>query len=343
MSKEYTQLATIDHLVQDGQPIFGVFHKVKDINYLDYHSYLLSNRAVSQWRKQLRANQFAFLQVVQPPYRVCVAIATLNWITTAFCYLYNEETNEMQIVEGLQPFTRNSEFNQSTYTGVMSFRSGKIKVDISFFETQITLGVISNVVNMIANCRRSYDPLAMCAETGKGGWTFTQKEPLFEITGELQLANSDEIVDLSGATAMLDWSLGYMRRITTWYWSSIATILTNGKQFGLNLATGVNETGVNENACWYDGKRYHLPSVVYRRGKGEDVWYIANQPLNWSNVVIDITFTPLQCYEKHDRYFIVDSIFEQWVGYYCGIIILDGEEIVLDKVLGLAEDHYAKW
>ena len=60
-------LPSIEQLIKKGQPQFGVFAHVEQINYLDYHSHLISQRPVAEWRKQLKANQFAFIQLVHKP------------------------------------------------------------------------------------------------------------------------------------------------------------------------------------------------------------------------------------------------------------------------------------
>jgi hypothetical protein len=51
----------------------------------------------------------------------------------------------------------------------------------------------------------------------------------------------------------------------------------------------------------------------------------------------------LHVYKKTDNYGVIASIFEQWLGEYSGEIRLGSTVIKLDKVLGLAEDHFAKW
>ncbi|PID37806.1 MAG: hypothetical protein CR966_00340 [Pseudomonadales bacterium] len=354
------QLSHLKQLVSQGQPVYGVFDRVDQINYLDYHSYKLSDKAVSQWRKKLRANQFCFVQIVQPSYRVCVAVATLNWVTSSFCYLYDEENDTLEVIEGLQPFTHNCQFNQSTYQDSIAFRSKKLTVNMEFLADGLQLTIESKLLKLNAHLQRPYAPLSVCTPTGKKGWTYTQKEPMTEVTGELTLKNSEKIeltIDLAGATATLDWSVGYMRRITNWYWTCISGYLADGRHLGLNLATGVNESGASENACWLDGERYHLPAVMFRRvkdtGTGKDtekeMWKVTNQPLNWSKVKIDLTFTPVNCYKKNDRLVVVDSVFEQWIGYYSGVIDLgdtdlgDSGVVHINKLMGLAEDHYAKW
>ena len=57
----HLRVVEIDQLIQNGQPNFGVFANVKRINYLDYHSHLISQKALPNWRKALKANQFCFI------------------------------------------------------------------------------------------------------------------------------------------------------------------------------------------------------------------------------------------------------------------------------------------
>ena len=84
----HLRVVKIDQLIQNGQPNFGVFANVERINYLDYHSHLISQKALPNWRKELKANQFCFIQIIEPPYRVCLALATIKLATSAFVYLY---------------------------------------------------------------------------------------------------------------------------------------------------------------------------------------------------------------------------------------------------------------
>ncbi|MEJ6067497.1 DUF2804 domain-containing protein, partial [Psychrobacter sp. 16-Bac2893] len=140
----------------------------------------------------------------------------------------------------------------------------------------------------------------------------------------------------------------------------INSYLPDGRHFTLNLSMGVNETGTSENACWLDGQICYLPPVMFLRdalnlpsnqqdtvaNRLDDTpqpWHIYHQNLGWSNADIDLTFTPMTVYKKTDNFGIVASIFEQWLGFYNGEIRIKQEVIKLDNVMGLAEDHYAKW
>lgn len=366
----------LNELIQHGQPAFGVFSQVKNINYLDYYSHLISQKPVPQWRKELKTNQFCFIQIIHPPYRVCLALATIKLATSAFVYIYNDDTEQLEVCEALQPLTHQTHLEGDCYQGQMMFAHSKLTVTLNFSPTKIHLVLDSQYIAITAAIKRSTSPLAVCTPTGRRGWTFTQKEPLTVLSGHLLIkANSkrnanvfdsavaqpQKITFTEATVANLDWTLGYMRHETNWFWSCISSYLSDGRHFLLNLSMGVNETGVSENACWLDGQIFYLPPVMFVRdgsyshlhqkdsvdvtAKTSDPqpWRIFHQNLGWSNVDIDLTFTPITVYKKMDNFGVIASIFEQWIGAYSGEIRLANEVITLDNVMGLAEDHFAKW
>lgn len=217
----HLRVVEIDQLIQNGQPNLGVFANVKRINYLDYHSYLISQKALPNWRKALKANQFCFIQIIEPPYRVCLALATIKLVTSAFVYLYNDETSELEVCVALQPLTWQTLLGGDCYQGHMAFTHNKLTVTLGFTPSQIDVVLDSQNLALNATLARQSQPLAICTPTGRRGWTFT--------------------------------------------------------------------------------------------------------------------------YEKTDNFGVLASIFEQWLGFYSGEIRLADEVIELDKVMGLAEDQFAKW
>ncbi|MGP5009545.1 DUF2804 domain-containing protein [Psychrobacter glacincola] len=361
--------AVLNELIQNGQPIFGVFAHVKNINYLDYHSHLISQKALPNWRKELKANQFCFIQIIQPPYRICLALATIKLATSAFVYLYNNETKQLEVCEALQPLMHHTQLEGDCYQGQMAFTHSNLTLTLDFTPSKIAVALDSKHITLDATLQRQAAPLAVCTPTGRRGWTFTQKEPLTALAGHLLIkahskfntdAQAKQIHFSETTIANLDWTLGYMRHKTNWFWSCINSYLPDGRHFALNLAMGVNETGVSENACWLDGQIYYLPPVMFVRDglklpaneqddnaktidNTRQPWRIYHQNLGWSNVDIDLTFTPITVYKKTDNFGVLASIFEQWLGFYSGEIRLKDDVIKLDKIMGLAEDHFAKW
>src|SRR5690606_12721121 len=152
-----------------------------------------------------------------------------------------------------------------------------------FTPSQINVVLDSQNLALHAALARQSQPLAICTPTGRRGWTFTQKEPLTAVSGHLRIKENSKFnvniahtsdasdtkaqqIDFADTTsANLDWTLGYMRHKTNWFWSCINSYLPDGRHFTLNLSMGVNETGASENACWLDGQIVYLPPVMFIR------------------------------------------------------------------------------
>ena len=185
--------AVLNQLIQNGQPNFGIFAQVKDINYLDYHSHLISQKSLPNWRKDLKVNQFCFIQIVHSPYRVCLALATIKLATSAFVYLYNDETNEMEVGEALQPLTHDTHLEGDCYQGQMVFIHKNLTLTLDFTPSQVKVALDSQFIALDAALQRQAQPLAACTPTGRRGWTFTQKEPLTKVIGHLSIKNNSKL------------------------------------------------------------------------------------------------------------------------------------------------------
>lgn len=143
----------------------------------------------------------------------------------------------------------------------MAFTHDKLTVTLDFTPSQINVVLDSQNLALNAILARQSQPLAICTPTGRRGWTFTQKEPLTAISGHLLIKSHStsnitvpdakaKQIDFTDTTiANLDWTLGYMRHKTNWFWTCINSYLPDGRHFTLNLSMGVNETGASENAC----------------------------------------------------------------------------------------------
>ena len=178
----------------------------------------------------------------------------------------------------------------------------------------------------------------LCTPTAYSGWTYTQKHNALAVQGEMSVKGQPQ--DLTNAVAGYDFSAGYMRRETSWRWASI-NHYSEDKRIGLNFAAGVNETGHCENVIWIDGERHLMPPVQFEfsRLHQEASWRITSQDKR-----IDLIFKPKNQRSEKKNFWFLKSNFRQFVGYFSGYLI-DGNGIKheLEEVMGLTEDHYAKW
>lgn len=333
-------LATPTKLIDTkGQAQFGLFeNSVTDLNFADFSYRTVMDKVASKLSRHFAAKQFQFVSVCGPDWLLAVAIADIRYASSGFAYFFQQDkpTIETGI---LLPLQMGCQMSESPVKGSASLRQGAISWQLSpsSDKWQLTLKT-PEIQAELSLHKASQLPLALCAPTAYQGLTYTEKNNALSVSGQLTVAS--QTVDLTQALGNYDYSAGFMRRETSWRWASLNTWL-DGEKLGFNLAAGVNETGLTENALWFEGKRQHLSSAQFQfdRLDSNSVWQIKTLCGE-----VDLQFTPQFCRQERVQALILASNFRQYVGHFRGeLTLLDGRRLTLNNHLGLVEDHYAKW
>lgn len=323
----------------DGQPHYGHFDGIPKQIGVEHFEYLNAmDRRFGAVSKYFHYKQFQFVSIFTPRYTIGIAIADIRYLGSSFCYLYDHQENRLVEQNWLRPLTLDKQITPSCYQGKTSIAGEKIQFIIDQGRWHIKVNSRHLRLDVALEPQESSLPLSVSTPTGYSGWTYTQKHNGLTLIGTLNI--DGETVDLNDAFAGYDFSAGYMRRETSWRWASISA--KNAKKvLGLNLAAGVNETGSNENALWVDGKRHLMAPVhfEFKRKQIDAPWRIYSE-----NGQIDLTFTPLNKRSEKLNLWLLKSNFRQFIGNFSGVITdNEGQQHQLDSVVGLTEDHYAKW
>ncbi len=333
-------LATPTKLIDTkGQAQFGLFEdSVTELNFADFPYRTVMDKVASKLSRHFAAKQFQFVSVCGPDWLLAVAIADIRYASSGFAYFFQQgkPTIETGI---LLPLQMGCQMSESPVKGSASLRQGAISWQLSpsSDKWQLTLKT-PEIQAELSLHKASQLPLALCAPTAYQGLTYTEKNNALSVSGQLTVAS--QTVDLTQALGNYDYSAGFMRRETSWRWASLNTWL-DGEKLGFNLAAGVNETGLTENALWFEGKRQHLSSAQFQfdRLDSNSVWQIKTLCGE-----VDLQFTPQFCRQERVQALILASNFRQYVGHFRGeLTLLDGRRLTLNNHLGLVEDHYAKW
>jgi len=323
----------------NGLPQFGHLASIPESLQLDAFQYLNEmDLPASSWRKRFDYKQFQFVSIVTEKYIIGVAIADIRYLASGFCYVFDTETHELVEQQWLKPLnmgyqTQPSSWNSQAY---LANDAIQFKIEHGLWHIQLSTDLIQADLKLKPESESL--PLMVCTPTAYSGWTYTQKHNALTIHGQMSVKGQPQ--DLSNAVAGYDFSAGYMRRETSWRWASI-NHRREDKSIGLNLAAGVNETGNCENVIWIDGERHLMPPVHFEfsRMHQEASWRITSQDKR-----IDLIFKPKNQRSEKKNFWFLKSNFRQFVGYFSGYLIDDnGIKHELDEVMGLTEDHYAKW
>ncbi|HHP0478343.1 TPA: DUF2804 domain-containing protein [Vibrio campbellii] len=323
----------------NGLPQFGHLASIPESLQLDAFQYLNEmDQPASSWRKRFDYKQFQFVSIVTEKYIIGVAIADIRYLASGFCYVFDIETHELVEQQWLKPLNMGYQTQPSSWSSQAYLANDAIqfKIEHGLWHIQLSTDLIQADLRLKPESESL--PLMLCTPTAYSGWTYTQKHNALTIHGQMSVKGQPQ--DLSNAVAGYDFSAGYMRRETSWRWASI-NHRSEDKSIGLNLAAGVNETGNCENVIWIDGERHLMPPVHFEfsRMHQEASWRITSQDKR-----IDLIFKPKNQRSEKKNFWLLKSNFRQFVGYFSGYLIDDnGIKHELDEVMGLTEDHYAKW
>ena len=332
--------APIQLIQANGLPAFGLFDaSVKDFNLPDFVYQNLMDTKANALARYFNYKQFQFICVTGSDWLLAVAIADIRYANSGFAYLYNFDSNQTISQGLLLPGALGCQMSDSPSAGEAKqhFAAYKVAIKTSATDWQLNIDTKELKANLIIT-KASQMPLALCAPTGYNGWTYTEKSNALAVSGTLEFQG--KTLDLAQALANYDFSSGFMRRQTSWRWASINAMI-EGKAFGLNMAAGVNETGLCENALWFNGQIQHLSpaSFIFDRKDDTKAWQVSSLCGE-----VQLEFTPLYCRQEKVNIGLLASNFRQYVGLYTGFVVLqNGTKLQLNAVKGLAEDHYAKW
>lgn len=171
---------------------------------------------------------------------------------------------------------------------------------------------------------------------------YNRKINCLPATGWLQLG--DERTEIAPATCLgnLDWGRGVWEYRSFWVWASASGFLADGRTIGLNLGFGFGDaSAATENTLILNGRVHKLAQV--------DFSYDAQNFMQpWRMVApdgrLDLTFTPFVERIAKTNLLLIASTVHQLFGRYSGCVVADnGERIVVDGLIGFAEEHHARW
>ncbi|MBM7070523.1 DUF2804 domain-containing protein [Shewanella sp. 202IG2-18] len=340
--KKHTQIAPEKLIDCHGEPVFGQFDGiVSDLNIRDFNYFNVMDKPMSALKRYFHYKQFQFVSIITPHYIIGVAIADIRYVGSSFCYVYDIHKNKLIETTWLRPLGLRYSVGRSPMNGATEIGSKSNGIRFEIIDGKWHLKIHSKKLS--ANLRLEplalSLPMSMCSPTSYSGWTYTQKHNGIKPVGQLTI--NEEQQPLNHALASYDFSAGFMRRETSWRWASLNAEIEQGV-IGLNLAAGVNETGNSENVFWINGERHLLGATQFtfsRHNGAKDGWRILSE-----NGQVDLHFTPRNVRSEKLNLMFLKSNFRQFIGDFNGEIHDNaGITYRLSNVLGLTEDHYAKW
>ena len=182
----------------------------------------------------------------------------------------------------------------------------------------------------------------------KKAFYYNQKVNLMQAEGYVQMGEKGYTLGASPLDmGLLDWGRGVWPYKNTWYWSSLNTVLADGRKFGFNLGCGFGDTSsATENMLFLNGIADKLDDIVFEIAMDEEgnLLYLEPWHVYSPDGRVDLTFTPILNRSANMKVLMLASDQNQVFGRFAGSVLLsDGEEITLDGAVGFAERVFNKW
>ncbi len=329
-----------------GRPGFGVINDaVDEVNYLDFDLRTSMDKQLPLWRKKMGFNQFQFIGAMNSRAIFGLAIVNLKLVSNMFVYLYRFDTRQLDEKSLVVPAALGTHMDQTPDRGQASFAFPGCHVSISAQEKGEVRKVVGHAspgveFSLSLSAAPTFNPLRVCSKAGRNGWVYTQKAAGLDCGGVVNWAGNEMVFDPSDTRGSYDWSAGFMRRETSWNWACLSGMLPDGRMVGLNLASGVNETGVTENGLWVGNRfqKVNFSCFDFDSCQPDKDWHIYSPDKK-----VDLTFVPEGMRQEKLDVLVLASNFRQMFGKYYGYVVRGREKVIIDGIPGFAEDHFARW
>ncbi|MBI5845927.1 MAG: DUF2804 domain-containing protein [Deltaproteobacteria bacterium] len=337
----------------DNRVNYGVFDEPVNFNSEDFRLWNFFGKEIGGFRKRWAFHAFNYLGISFGDYFVGFAAVRLGYLNTVFAYVYQFGKGLVAQYDAKNPGNMFLDLPANPDEYAIKFKKGGSFLNLSKSHANKTLSAEANFSGKLAvslSARYGLDvqtPLRVLNPSEPFRFTFTEKAaPILCDAISVKLNGKELVEDPSQVTILYDWSGGYLRRETNWYWAAFSGFGKNpsGAEIpvGANFAALTNEAFFSENAFWAGvGKRSRVSRVIFEFSAQEPYkpWHL------WDEAgTVDLTFTPLGERSEKVNAVLLKTWFRQFFGSYSGTLTPPGgEPVKLDNVHGVSEFHRALW
>jgi hypothetical protein len=258
---------------------------------------------------------------------VAMAIIDVGWAASCFAYVFDRRAR--RLVRDLSymglPGVSARVSNPPVAGARTSFRAPFFRAEIieEAGEWRVTARGRRFALDARLDGRSAPPTLCAVAPIDGGIANCTHKTACLPAAGVVRV--DGETIFLDGAAGAFDHTSGLLARETRWRWASA----TDAK-IGFNLVDGFN--GPVENVAWIDGKIVPVGAVRFDFDDPLGEWKIRGDKC-------DLVFNAEGARREDKNLLVAKSWYVQPIGTFRGTI--GGAKI--DRLVGVTEDHIARW
>ncbi|WP_175614856.1 DUF2804 domain-containing protein [Piscibacillus halophilus] len=279
-----------------------------------------------------------------------VTVSHLDYAAVIFAYIYDFTTRKFVEKSILIPLGKGLSIPDNVQDSIY-FKGKGVHVSIkdeehvtklnvswlNFFEDK-PLEAQFNIVR-----KTDHESLNVVIPWSNSRFQFTSKQVALPTEGKVSWSQGDYTFQMSDSFATLDFGRGKWPYRSKWNWGA-ASGFADGYRIGLNFGgQWTDNTGQTENGIIIDQKLHKIHEDldwVYDHHDYMKPWVIHSP----NNKRVKLMFKPIFERVSKTNLGIIKSNVHQMIGYYSGTVETDdGQTIQIQRLLGWAEDHQARW
>ncbi len=334
-----------------GQVRFGVFDAPLRRVDLDETPLRLGGVTAPDALARLRLKQWQHVGLVLPDAFVGLALVDAAYLRTTWCHVVDRRTGahfeHRRMAPRLDMKIARELWDDTCHVRARGYRV-EIRNHLERGEHLVSLDVAEArgrpAVRGELRCAHdleAIEPLVVCLPVGPNRGMYSHKVAL-PLEGELSVGGEPVEVDAQSCFAIWDIHKAHYPRRTWWNWATFAGRDSAGHALAMNLTRNVvkDDTRYNENAVWVEGRIQRPGPALFEldRERPLEPWRLRSACGR-----VDLEFRPEGERSENLRLGLVKSVFHQPYGTFHGRVRHCSEELAVDGLFGVCEDHEAAW
>ena len=297
--------------------------------------------------QRFRIKRWDYYGVTSPDLYFSVTLADLGYAGQVFVYVvdfadrtYHEETVTVPLGRGIT-LARNSSEGESRYDGRNLQARFDVEGEIRRVEVDwADFGGSPLKADLRFRVPTDHESTVVVIPIGNRRFYYNRKINGLPAEGLLRIGDTTTRFDRATTLGNLDWGRGAWDYNSFWVWASASGFLGDGRRVGLNMGFGFGDTtAATEHTLLLEGRIHKLPEVATDYEPGDFM-----RPWTMRSDRVDLTFVPFLERKAKTNLLLIRSEVHQLFGRYDGTVLADsGESIVIEGLVGWAEEHNARW
>jgi len=324
----------------------AIYDDVQNMYYLGWFDQPFDIIKIHCPLKRIRKKRWQYFSFASEKHIIGMAVIDLKYACSFFIYDFDVETGELIEFEHNGVIINYAKLSSNSKTGITTYNSKRFDVRI---ENHLNLGyhTISfdcvdkqgNRLNGNLIVYEAGEPLVNSREVLPKMIVYTHQNSMYRPEGRVVLNGKEIFFNPETDFSTMDYTIGLHTYRTNWNWAAAGGYASDGTKVAINFAKDIGRGTNTVPVYWIDGVIYRVSNIIFYYPDIDKKWIIKSP-----DGAIDLIFEPIGKRAADINLLVLRTKYTQPIGYFSGTLRdVHGKLYHIEKMIGVAEEHFAKW